>query len=118
MLLRVPATWLRLRWGRYSSNLPAGWGPSDGYDEVEVASSMPDYPNVWTDGSLVLDRVTGISASSAGFYAHQSEDCRGGRRWGHVDHVRHEVVFILVEVFPPSLGLSSLFRELKCGVSF
>ena len=38
--------------GRYSSDLLTGWGPSGGYDEVEVASSMPDYPNVWTDGSL------------------------------------------------------------------
>ena len=42
---------------RYSSDLLAGWVPSDEYDEVEAASSMPDHPNVWTDGSLVFDRV-------------------------------------------------------------
>ena len=58
--------------GRYSSDLLAGCGPSDGYDEVEAASLMPDHPNVWTDGSLVLDR--GIFSSGAGFFAHQSED--------------------------------------------
>ena len=51
--------------GRYSSDLLAGWGPSDGYDELEAASMMPD---VWTDGSLVLDRVTGVSSSGAGFF--------------------------------------------------
>ena len=67
--------------GRYSSNLLAGWGPSDGYDVVEVASSMPDHPNVWTDGSLVLDRVTGISAPGAGFFAHSPEECWNGSRW-------------------------------------
>ena len=40
--------------GRCSSDLLAGWGPSDEYDEVHAAS-VPDHPNVWTDGSLVLD---------------------------------------------------------------
>ena len=54
--------------GRYSSDLLAGWGPSDEYDKVEAASLLPDHPNVWTDGSLVLDRVTGISSSGAGFF--------------------------------------------------
>ena len=65
--------------GRYSSDLFAGWGPSD---EVEAATLMLDHPNVWTDGSLVLDQVTGVSSSGAGFFAHQSENCWSGRRWG------------------------------------
>ena len=52
--------------GRYSSDLLDGWGPFDGHDVVEVASSLPHHPNVWTDGSLVLDQVTGVSASGAG----------------------------------------------------
>ena len=30
---------------------------------------MPDHPNVWTDGSLVLDQVTGVSSSGAEFFA-------------------------------------------------
>ena len=66
--------------GRYSSDVLAGWGPSDGYDEDEVASSMPDQPNLWTDGSLVLDRVAGISASGAGFFAHSPEERWNGSR--------------------------------------
>ena len=49
---------------------------------------MPDVPEVWSDGSLVLDSVTGVSAAGAGFFAHQSEHCWNGRRWGHVDRVQ------------------------------
>ena len=90
----------------------AGWGPSDEYDEVEAASLMPDHRNVWSDGSLVLDQVTGVSSSGAGFFAYQSENCWSGRRWMQV------VIFHLVRVFALFQGLSSLFRELKCGVSF
>ena len=42
---------------------------------------------VWSDGSLVLDSVTGVSAAGAGLFAHQSEHCWSSRRWGHVDRV-------------------------------
>ena len=64
MLLRVEAAL-----GRYSSGLLAEWGPPDGFDAVEVASRMADAPDVWTDGSLVQDQVTGVFSSGAGFYA-------------------------------------------------
>ena len=70
--------------------LVAEWSPSDEFDEAGAASSVPDHPNVWSDGGLVLDRVTGVSSSGAGFFAHQPEDYWGGRRWGDVDHVRLE----------------------------
>ena len=73
---------------RYSSGLIAEWGPSDEFDEAEAASLVPDHHDVWTDGSLVLDQVTGVSSSGAGFFAHQSENSWSGRRWGHVDGVR------------------------------
>ena len=62
----------------------------DGFDSVEVASLVPDHPNVWSDGSLVLDQVTGVSSSGAGIFSHQSENFWGNRRWGHVDLVRPE----------------------------
>ena len=76
--------------GRYSSGLLAEWSPPDEFDEVRAASFVPDHPDVWTDGSLVRDQVTGVSSSGAGFFAHQSEDCWGGRRWCQVDRVRPE----------------------------
>ena len=76
--------------GTYSSLLIAEWGPPDGYGRVDVASLVPDHPNVWSDGSLVFDKVTGVSSSGAGFFAHQSVNLWDDRRWGHVDRVRSE----------------------------
>ena len=54
--------------GQYSSRLVAEWSPSDELDAVHAASSMPYHPNVWTDGSLVLDRVTGVSSGAFFFF--------------------------------------------------
>ena len=79
--------------GRYSSGLVTEWSLPDGFDAVAAASRMLGDPNVWTDGSLVRDQVIGVSSSGAGFFAHQSEDCWGGLRWGHVDRVRPEGEF-------------------------
>ena len=75
--------------GRCSSNLLVEWVQSEESSVAGAVSSVLDHPTVWTDGSLVLDRVTGVSSSGAGFFAHQSDDCWSGRRWGHVDHVRY-----------------------------
>ena len=59
--------------GQYSLRLvaewsPAEWSPSDELDAVHAASSMPYHRNVWTDGSLVLDRVTGVSSGCVFFF--------------------------------------------------
>ena len=74
--------------GRYSSGLLAEWSPPDGFDAVGAASLMPYHPNVWTEGSLVLDQVTGVFSSGTGLFAHLSRDRWDGCRWGHVDQVR------------------------------
>ena len=66
----------------------AQWSPPDEFDVAEAASLIPDHPDVWTDGSLHLDQVTGVSSSGAGFFAHQSDSCWSHRRWGHVDGIR------------------------------
>ena len=76
--------------GRCSSGLLAEWVPSCDFHEAGAASLMPDHPNVWMDGSLILDQLTGVSSSGAGFFAHQSEDCWNSCRWGHVDRIRSE----------------------------
>ena len=52
--------------GSYSSGLVAGWGSPDCFDAVGTASQMLGDPNVWTDGSLVLGHVTGVSSSVLG----------------------------------------------------
>ena len=72
----------------YSSGMVSEWSVPEGFDAVETSSRMSDGPNVWTDGSLVLDEVIGFSSSGSGFFAHQSELCWVARRWGHVDSVR------------------------------
>ena len=50
--------------GQYFSGLVAEWSPSDGFAEAEAVSSMPDHPNAWTDGSLVLDWCRYLSAQA------------------------------------------------------
>ena len=74
--------------GRYSSGLVAEWSLPDGFDADEVSARMPDAPEVWSDGSLVLDSVTGVSAAGAGIFAHQSDLCLSDRRWDHDDRVQ------------------------------
>ena len=64
---------LEVALGSYSSGLVSEWSLPEGFDTVEAASRIPDVPDVWTDGSLVLDQVTGVSSSGSVFTAHQSE---------------------------------------------
>ena len=66
MHLKSAAYLVEVALGRYSSGLIAEWGPSDEFDHDRAASSLPDHPDVWTDGSLVLDRLTGVSSSGSG----------------------------------------------------
>ena len=73
--------------GRYSSGLLAAWSTPFDFDAVEASSLLPDHPNVWSDGSFVLDRVTGVSSAGAGFFAHQPASFWDHRCWGHVDPV-------------------------------
>ena len=53
--------------GGYSSRLVTERSPPGEYDQVAVSSLVPVHPNVWSDGSLVLDQVIGVSSSGAGF---------------------------------------------------
>ena len=63
--------------GRYSSGLLAEWSALDEFDVAWAASLMPDHPSVRTDGSIVLDQVTGVSSSGTGFFAHLSRGLLG-----------------------------------------
>ena len=68
--------------GRYSSSLITEWDLSPDFNHDDAAASLTDHPNVWTDGSLVLDQVCGVSSSGSGFFAHQAERFWRGCRWG------------------------------------
>ena len=104
--------------GQYSSGLVSEWSLPDGFDADEVSARMPDAPKVWSDGSLISDSTTGVSAAGAGIFAHQSELCGSGRRWGHVDRVLTNDVAHSCRVLCLSLDLCRLFRGLSCGESF
>ena len=103
--------------GRYSSGLVSEWSHPFDFDADEVSSRMPDAPEVWSGGSMILDSVIGVSAAGAGIFAHQSELCWGDRRWGHVDRVQCGNVAHSCRVLCLSLVLCRLFRGLSCGES-
>ena len=44
--------------GTYSSQLLSDWRLPDEFDAAGAALRFVDHPNVWTDGSLVLDKVS------------------------------------------------------------
>ena len=46
---------------------------------------LPPSPDVWTDGSLVRDEVSGSAWADAGVYARLHADNWRYRRWGHFD---------------------------------
>ena len=78
---------------------------------------MPDHPDVWTDGSLVLDRLAGVSSSGSGFFAHQAEHFWRRRRWGHVDGIRIDPNIASCRGFCSVLGpLQSVQRAEMWGV--
>ena len=52
--------------GRYSSGFVGEWGLPHDFDADEVFLRMPDSPTIWSDGSMVLDSVTGVSSAGAG----------------------------------------------------
>ena len=83
------------------------WSHPFDFDAGEVSSRMPDAPEVWSDGSMILDSVTGVSAAGAGMFAHQSELCWGDRRWGHVDRVQSDGVLQRAELWGVILALQS-----------
>ena len=71
--------------GSYSEFVCREWVPSDRFLADLAASDVSDHPDVWTDGSFVLDELSGgwgrwvwclLSQSGAGWF---------GRRWGHLE---------------------------------
>ena len=54
---------------------------------------MAAEPDVWTDGSLVEDKVFGASAAGAGCFTYRCSHLWADWRWGHLDEdVREDAV--------------------------
>ena len=64
---------LEVALGSYSSRMLSDWSVLEDFDAAEAAAGMPCVPHVWTDGSLVLDEVTGISYSGLVFLLNSLE---------------------------------------------
>ena len=50
-------------------------------DDLEPDAS----PNTWSDGSLVVDKVSGVGVAGSGVHAYASGVAWFHRRWGHLD---------------------------------
>ena len=64
--------------------LSEGW-VHVGSDSDDAASRVPDEPDLWTNGSLIQDKVLGAISSGSGFFAHLFGQRWVDRRWGHID---------------------------------
>ena len=68
--------------GPYSESVCREWVPSDRFLADLAASDVSDHPDVWTDGSFVLDELSGVGG---GVYSLKSGAGWCGRRWGHLE---------------------------------
>ena len=71
--------------GRYSSDALTEWQLPVGFDAEGAARRMAAEHDVWTDGSLVEDKVSGASSAGAGCFSFRCNRLWANWRWGHVD---------------------------------
>ena len=71
--------------GRYSSDALTEWQLLVGFDTVAAAGRVAAELDVWTDGSLVDDRVSGAFSAGAGCFTYRCSRLRANWRWGHLD---------------------------------
>ena len=71
--------------GRYSSDALTEWQLSVGFDAEGAARNVAAEPDVWTDGSLVEDKVSGASSAGAGCFTFRCSRLWATWRWGHLD---------------------------------
>ena len=103
---------------RYSSDLLAGWVPSDEYDEVEAASSMPDHPMSGLMVALFLIMLLVFLLLVLAFLLIFLRSAGVGVGGVMLIEFALRVRCILAKVSALFLVFCSLFRELRCGVSF
>ena len=69
----------------FCSSILHGWDVPQSVDWDSAADGVPPSPDVWTDGSLVRDEVSGSAFAGAGVHARLHADNWRYRRWGHFD---------------------------------
>ena len=88
------------------------------FDRDGIVQRTTVSPNVWTDGGLVLDKVSGASSVGSGMYARVSGHAWRHRQWELLDVMRlaDEAWRILVGGFVLFLVSCRQFRGLSLGV--
>ena len=76
--------------GRYSSSQLSEWQLLAGFDVEGAARRVADEPDVWTDGSLVDDKVSGVSSAGAGCFTLRDRRLWDCWNWGHLDDDVHD----------------------------
>ena len=71
--------------GSYSENACREWVPSDHFLDSVASSNVSDHPDVWTDGSFVLDELSGVGVGGCGMYSLKSGAGWFDRKWGHLE---------------------------------
>ena len=61
------------------------WVPSDRFLADSASSDVSVHPDVRTDGSFVLDELSGVGVGGCGLYSCRSGAGWFGRRWGHLE---------------------------------
>ena len=81
---------------------------------------VPAEPDVWTDGSLVDDKVSGVSSSGSGFFTGHPGRLWADRRLAHLDDGigGSQGASVLSWLFVLFLVRYRLFREQSSGGSF
>ena len=74
--------------GSYTSAFLLDWRLPGGFDAESAALHVAREPDVWTDGSMVEDKVSGSSSAGAGFSTGHSGRLWAERSWGHVASCR------------------------------
>ena len=71
--------------GRYSSSQLSEWRLPIDFDVEGAPRRVAEEPDVWTDGSLVDDRMSGASSAGPGCFTYRVSRLWANWRWGHWD---------------------------------
>ena len=72
--------------GSYTSAFLLDWRLPVEFDAESAALHVAREPDVWTDGSMVEDKVSTVSSSGAGFSSGHAGRFWAERSWGHIDN--------------------------------
>ena len=68
--------------GAYRVDCTGSWTPPEYWDAADIALEMPEYPDIWTDGSTEdFSSIGGFEVAGAGVYLSASELAFEGSIW-------------------------------------